>query len=79
MSIFLLTIVKNTLEYICISLEDIMKKAILTKPVAFRISPKEYQIIKKISDEKEISMNELVRDLINKAGEEMQQKQQLAF
>lgn len=53
-----------------------MKKAILTKAVQFRISPKEYQIIKKISDDKEISMNELVRILIQKADQEGKMLQQ---
>lgn len=48
-----------------------MKKATLTKAVQFRISPKEYQLIKKFSDEKEISMNEFVRNLINKHNEEV--------
>lgn len=53
-----------------------MKKAILTKPVQFRISPKEYQVIKEISDIQEISMNELIRNLIQKAEMEMKEKQQ---
>lgn len=56
-----------------------MKKAILTKPVQFRISPKEYQIIKDISDKQEISMNELIRNLIHKAEQEMKQTHEMAF
>lgn len=59
-----------------------MKKATLTKLVAFRISPKEYQVIKSISDDKEISMNELVRNLIQKADQEVKeqkQQKQLAY
>lgn len=56
-----------------------MKKALLTRPVAFRISPQEYKIIKEISDKKEISMNEFVRELINKEAKQREMNTELAI
>lgn len=55
-----------------------MKKATLTKLVSFRLTQKEYQIIKSYSDEKEIAMNELVRNLIRDFKKQQEEINELA-
>lgn len=54
-----------------------MKKATLTRLVSFRLTNKEYQIIKNYSDEKEIATNQVVRDLIQKFEKDLSKEQEI--
>jgi hypothetical protein len=53
----------------------IMKQAIYTKSLTIALSPEHYAQIKDITDEKRISMGEWVRDALEAALSNQQQKE----